>query len=579
MQTTFNESDVRYQALVAQASDGALTHLPIDAIEVKPNWNPRRFFDAAAMQALIDDIKLRGIVQPLVVRPNSEGDAFWLVAGERRLRAATVAGLETVPVIVRAVSETDAAAMATAENMVRDDMSAAEESRVAHRIVSLCDGDRSEAAKTLGWSRGKLDSRMALLNCADAVLDALQERRLAIGHAELLAGIPKALQEQSLPGILDQDMSVNALAETIGRYAYELSSACFDTGDCGGCKNNSGSVVDLFETRIDEGRCMNRECFHAKTQAFLDARKAELAEHYPVIWLDTEKDEASRVFLQREGARGVGKNQYAACQSCGSYGAILRTQPGHEGEIETGVCFDKDCNNNKVMAYRSAVVASPTQAVESGASQTPSATVAKGKKADARSQAEPNELPLRVRDFIRDTHCKAVTEEVGKDRKLVKVVSAWALATNGVLGERGKAALKAHGVSATRLSRDAWFERLLTLDDEALDRLLADLAASVAGESGHRIGDELKAAKVLLQACASDMAKHFMVNRAYLDTLTVSAIHELLRESKFNEWYDGQHGKGASKGFIKGKTRGALIDGVVASKFSWEGFVPKVFAL
>lgn len=587
MDALHQEVDERYAAVVANASDGALTHLPIDAVDVKPGFNPRRYFAPAKMQELADDIRERGLVQPLVVRPNERRNAFWLIAGERRLRAARMVGLPDIPVIVRFASEAEATAMATAENLQRDDMSAAEEGRVAHRIVSLCDGDRAEAARMLGWSRAKLDARLALLNCSEAVLTALEQRQILLGHAELLAGLTHELQDQSLPGIIEKKLSVAEVKEFLGRYAYRLADAVFDVAACVGCQHNSGSVGDLFDIKLSDGHCLNRECYDDKTERFLIEKKSVLSEEYPVIWLDSEKDAESRVYLQREGRDGVGRAQFAACQDCAHHGALMYTAKGKEGQVESGLCFDVTCHADKVAAQRQVSAESSAATADKGNDSEAARDTGKQSSAQAgsatgkrpRAGAKAAALPTRVADFIRDVHSAAVTQEVAADPRLVKVVSAYALMERNRSGERAIAALRAAGLKPHRTGRHEIFTALLALSGDALDALIAGLAAGVAGESGYSRGDELRGARVLLKGIDADLGRHFVVNKAYLDTLTIAAILELLDEAKFGAWYDAQRGAGAFKGFAKGKRRGDLIDAIIASGFDWQGFVPKAVAL
>lgn len=571
-----------YSQLVDQAQDQALCYVPLDAVSVKQGFNPRRFFEPNALAELTEDIKLRGIVQPLVVRPNDNG-GFWLIAGERRYRAAKAAELTQVPVMVRHVSESEAAAMAAAENGKRDDMSPAEEARLAHRLVSLSDGDRDEAARLLAWSRDTLDNRLLLLHCSDAVLEALERRAIKLGHAELLAGLTKEFQDQTLSSIIENGVSVKQLKESIGRYAYALDSTFFDVSGCAKCAHNSSTVVDMFDQSLNAGQCLNRECFDQKTETALLAKKEELKTEHPVIWLDTEKDAEARVFLQREGANGVGKRQYEACMGCGNCGALLRTNKSNLGQVETGLCFEPGCNEDKVKAYQKeqkAHVTSNEAASKPAKEQTAKSATAPTRVTKSADPKKPAALPGRLQDLVRDTHCNAAVAVVGNNPRLVRIVAVFALYDGNRSSDAARMAIEKAGIKSQTHGRDALFTALAALSDDALATLIPALAAALAGDSGHTRGDELKGARTLLRHAKTDLADHFVVDKGYLKTLTIAMIQALLTEAKFDVWFDGQKGDKAYEGFLKiNKKRDDLIEAVMKAGFDWKGFVPSAVAL
>jgi ParB family chromosome partitioning protein len=174
-------------------------------------YNPRQYFEPKAMAELVISIRAQGILQPLLVRPKD--GRFELIAGERRLRGALEAyGPDgVIPVYSREMTDAEAAAAAAAENIQREGMSATEESGAAVTAMGLYGGDRNEVAKRLGWSMPKLESRLALQNCTPTVQEALNERKISLGHAELLAAVPKNVQTQILPLIIEKKISVHDL--------------------------------------------------------------------------------------------------------------------------------------------------------------------------------------------------------------------------------------------------------------------------------------------------------------------------------------------------------------------------------
>jgi ParB family chromosome partitioning protein len=257
-----------------------ITALPLASI-VRGD-NPRRYFDRKKHDDLVVSIRLRGILQPLLLRP--KGDVFSIVAGERRYKAALEAyGPEgQVPVVVREMTDQQALEAAIAENDDRDDPSETEQADAAVRYLAACQGDRAEAARRLGWSRAKLDRRLALAELSSAVKLALDERRIKIGHAELLAAVPADKQDKALETILTASLDVARTRELLMRVTQNLGTACFDKSECTTCPFNSGAQRVLFETHVDDGHCTNPTCFELKTQAaetirFEEQERAEKA--------------------------------------------------------------------------------------------------------------------------------------------------------------------------------------------------------------------------------------------------------------------------------------------------------------
>lgn len=231
--------------------------------------NPRRYFDRAKHEEMVASLKLRGMLQPILLRPKPEGEAYAIVAGERRFRAALEAfGPEgVVPVIIREMTDQEALEAAIDENDVRDDASETEQADAAVRVMAACGGDRAEAAGRLGWSLAKLDRRLALSNLSAQVKSALDERRIKVGHAELLAAVPGDKQEKALETILTAGIDVAKTRDLLMRVTQSLAAATFDKAECTTCPFNSASQRALFEAHIEDGHCTNPGCFQLKSDA------------------------------------------------------------------------------------------------------------------------------------------------------------------------------------------------------------------------------------------------------------------------------------------------------------------------
>jgi ParB/RepB/Spo0J family partition protein len=244
--------------------------------QIDPGNNPRRYFDKLKHEELVASFRLRGMLQPILVRPLPAG-GFVIVAGGRRYRAAIEAfGAEgEVPVIIREMTDQEALEAAIDENDNREDASETEQADAAVRVLAACGNDKAEAAKRLGWSQTKLDRRLALANLSEPVKVALDERRIKVGHAELLAAVPPDKQEKALDTILSGGLDVAKTRAALTVMAQSLAGACFDKGDCTTCEFNSATQRALFETHVDDGHCTNPPCYQLKTEAAEQARAAE----------------------------------------------------------------------------------------------------------------------------------------------------------------------------------------------------------------------------------------------------------------------------------------------------------------
>jgi len=259
-------------AIDTESLGTAMTMIPL--ARIKPAANPRRFFSKAKHEELVASLRLRGLLQPILLRPLE--DDFAIVAGERRYRAAIEAfGPEaTVPAVVREMTDQEALEAAIDENDVREDASETEQADAALRVLAACQNDRAEAAKRLGWSPAKLDRRLALAGLSDTVKAALDERRIKVGHAELLAAVPTDKQDKALDTILTSGIDVAKTRELLMRVTQNLATATFDKTECAGCGYNSARQRALFETHVDDGHCTNGACFALKIEAHEKAQAA-----------------------------------------------------------------------------------------------------------------------------------------------------------------------------------------------------------------------------------------------------------------------------------------------------------------
>ncbi|MEA2177648.1 MAG: ParB family transcriptional regulator, chromosome partitioning protein [Solirubrobacteraceae bacterium] len=166
------------------AEDGDLRQIPVELIAPNPR-QPRRSFDQVALQGLAESIGERGVVQPVLVRPVA-GGTYELVAGERRWRAARLAGLESVPALVRSRDDSAALEIALIENMAREDLNPVEEARACAALVEELGLTREDVGRRVGRSRVAVSNLMRILDLPDEILELLEAGTLTEGHGRAL---------------------------------------------------------------------------------------------------------------------------------------------------------------------------------------------------------------------------------------------------------------------------------------------------------------------------------------------------------------------------------------------------------
>jgi len=180
------------------ADSGELRHLPIDLLQ-RGKYQPRHDMRPESLQDLADSIKAQGVVQPIVVRPIKSAPGqpkrYEIIAGERRWRASQIAGLQEMPAVIRDVPDQAAVAMALIENIQRENLNPLEEAQALTRLINEFEMTHQQAADAVGRSRAAVSNLLRLLELADEVKSMVEERRLEMGHARALLGLPTAGQQ------------------------------------------------------------------------------------------------------------------------------------------------------------------------------------------------------------------------------------------------------------------------------------------------------------------------------------------------------------------------------------------------
>ncbi len=189
-------------------------------------YQPRTRMDEGALYELAESIKAQGIMQPILVRRLTDGDhagKYEIIAGERRFRAAKLAGLDSVPVLVRDVPNEAAAAMALIENIQREDLNPLEEAQGLQRLIKDFGLTHEQAAQAVGRSRSAASNLLRLLNLADPVQTMLMAGDIDMGHARALLALERAVQITAANQIAHKKMSVREAESLVKKLGAEFN--------------------------------------------------------------------------------------------------------------------------------------------------------------------------------------------------------------------------------------------------------------------------------------------------------------------------------------------------------------------
>ncbi len=210
---------------VPAGGSDALREIPVDLLQ-RGRYQPRTDMRQESLEDLADSIRAQGVVQPIVVRPvgstaGSETESrYEIVAGERRWRAAQIAGLDTIPAVVRQIPDEAAVAMALIENIQREDLNPLEEAQALSRLIAEFDMTHQQAAGAVGRSRAAVSNLLRLLELGEEVKKLVEARKLEMGHARaLLALTDPAAQLEAARRVATGQLSVRATEQLVQKLA------------------------------------------------------------------------------------------------------------------------------------------------------------------------------------------------------------------------------------------------------------------------------------------------------------------------------------------------------------------------
>jgi ParB family chromosome partitioning protein len=196
-------------------ANSGLRHLSIELIQ-RGTYQPRVHFEPEALQELADSIREQGVVQPIVVRPITAG-RFELIAGERRWRAAQLAGLQEIPAVIKDLTDQAAAAVSLIENIQRENLNPLEESRALQRLIDEFDMTHQQVAEAVSRSRATVSNLLRLHDLNEDVKQLVDERKLDMGHARALLGLQGYEQSLLAGKAADQGWSVRETEKRVKR--------------------------------------------------------------------------------------------------------------------------------------------------------------------------------------------------------------------------------------------------------------------------------------------------------------------------------------------------------------------------
>lgn len=560
--------------------------------QIVSGQNPRTFFCPNKLEELSSTIKAHGVFQPILVKSIGTVDnpQYQIIAGERRWRASVMAfGLDSgsIPVLIKEEdSDEESRRIALIENIQREQMSPTEESDAALQILNDVNGDKAEAMRLLGWKPSLFDARMALQHLEPVVKVALNERRILLGHAELIAVIARSNQEIALRNVIENKLTVQQTKELLTRVSQKLQSAIFDKSDCQNCVSNSEVQATLLENCVGEGYCTNRECFSSKTEQKIQEIESGLQEELPKVEIVRDLHGIKIVSVNEQS---VGANQFNSCKGCANYGATVSMLADSVGVVTKNQCFDAQCNSEMVTQHALEIAKnaqaktasepeSEEDAVEtSSQAKTPASpklTSPTAKKITVNETTPRKTNNIRADEFKQKTWRKIVANELFSDPVRANTVLLSLMFTGSMrhylssnITQRSEKlfgqAIKAHEISDSML---AIFEKMPDQDRQnGVNASVASLALSLPIQEVYSIAQHYQL----------DLMKHWKISKEYLDLFTKSELESMCIETGLDTFFESQS---AFKKALSGK-KPEFIDSILSLTVDWATVAPSAIAL
>ena len=326
----------------------------VEEIMVKSNL--RGSMDDVKLSELSTSIAEKGILQPLVARPVNGGAKIELVCGHRRLKAAVMAGMKTVPVIVKDLTDEEVTEVQVIENLQRTDLNPVDEARGLSEMLKMNKYTHKDLGSKVGKSASYVGDRIELLKLDEKMLGAVYDGTMTPAHAKVLLRIKDIKDRKELfNDIVREKLSARAAENSLvedgyrntGNYGKDLDDAIFDKGKCNECQSNGSNYKDLIDPDTQtKGKCFNKQCYLKKWNDKVN----EQAEKQKKDGLRVIKEETAYKKTERynteefddETIRMLGTSFKEECRKCKDFAVVIKK--GYQGktELETR-CFNPKC--------------------------------------------------------------------------------------------------------------------------------------------------------------------------------------------------------------------------------------------
>lgn len=205
-------------------ANGSFTELPVGALQ-RGRYQPRTDMAQEALEELADSIRVQGIIQPIVVRPLAAKDSYEIIAGERRWRAAQLAGLERVPTIIHDIPDESAIAVALIENIQRENLNPIEEAVALRRLIDEFEMTHQQASEAVGRSRASVSNLLRLLDLNSDVRELVEKGLLEMGHARALLAVTGQEQSRLASEVVARDLNVRETEKLVKKGPVKKKAA------------------------------------------------------------------------------------------------------------------------------------------------------------------------------------------------------------------------------------------------------------------------------------------------------------------------------------------------------------------
>lgn len=551
------------------------TTIPLSMIDPLPTGNSRKKRNPVKFNELIASVKERGVIQPVLVRP--AGDRFELVAGYGRWEASQLAGVKDIPAHIRVLTDAEAQECQIDENLNREDMSLLDECTSVQTLATFYKGDRQAVADRMCWTLKKVNERLEVMRCCDDVLAALDSGEINVGHALLLAPFNEKTQKATLHKIKTEKWTVQFLKQRANKAQLPLAMAKFDTAECNGCQHNSAAQSGLFGLDEQKAACSNGSCFKEKSAAWLNTRKAELAEQYGTVLLLQEVNEEDRNTV---AASNVGYEQYqSGCMGCEKRVALLDDRIGRSFALTIeNQCIEPNCFVKNVKAQAAANEAVAEEATpDANDTKSSATTTTTAAKAEKPKKEVKKVTPTKVTDDYKAQLRQSCAEHVKNDEnvRLAFQLASLLRTSDGYNAENCKEAGFGNRLG---VSFDDVVLRVSKLPAETLKGEIANVVTHMMFKNpDNQINFTALMIKLLKQQDESTNVAiaGWTPTKERLEKYTTNGLSALCVEAGFDKAMNGLKAGEFAKAMKKSK--GDIIKVILAFEFDWSNFAPSEY--